>query len=97
MGWTPNLAGRAERPPALTVSICAGIFRSKAAEGFAAFNVVLVEFEFEFLKVACGVDHMLALSSNGQLYGWGRNAYNEILQAPIYASSGTALDLDGKL
>ena len=21
MGWTPNLAGRAERPPALTVSI----------------------------------------------------------------------------
>ncbi|EAL72200.1 hypothetical protein DDB_G0269700 [Dictyostelium discoideum AX4] len=35
---------------------------------------------FNFTQVSCGVDHCLALTNNGQVFGWGDNKYGQIGQ-----------------
>ncbi|KAN0034081.1 hypothetical protein ACTFIV_000564 [Dictyostelium citrinum] len=35
---------------------------------------------FNFIQVSCGVDHCLALTNNGQVFGWGDNKYGQIGQ-----------------
>ncbi|KAN0043134.1 hypothetical protein ACTA71_010771 [Dictyostelium dimigraforme] len=35
---------------------------------------------FNFTQVSCGVDHCLALTNNGHVFGWGDNKYGQIGQ-----------------
>jgi len=32
----------------------------------------------QFLRIACGSDHTLAISNNGELFAWGRNQYGQL-------------------
>ncbi|XP_018059818.1 PREDICTED: RCC1 and BTB domain-containing protein 1-like [Atta colombica] len=42
------------------------------------FYVVVTDNYKTYIKVACGIDHTLALTDKGKVYGWGSNTYRQL-------------------